>query len=96
MYLLIFLELVVLYAVFWAVFLREPKTRQIKGSLWGSYAEDNQAEYDKSISEPQTLVGPQFSTHLDTIPSPKERSSVQGFLGKLNNALDSVSIKTPR
>ena len=36
-YLLIGLELALLYGVFWYVFVREPKPYNVNGELWGSY-----------------------------------------------------------
>jgi hypothetical protein len=37
-YLLIGLELALLYGVFWYVFVREPKPYNVNGDMWGSYA----------------------------------------------------------
>ena len=34
-YLIIGIELVILYFVFWVVFIREPKPREIHAELWG-------------------------------------------------------------
>ena len=36
-YVIIAVELLILYTVFWYVFLREPKPYRIKGSAWGAY-----------------------------------------------------------
>jgi hypothetical protein len=36
-YLLIGIELAILYSVFWYVFVREPRPYRINGSIWGSY-----------------------------------------------------------
>jgi hypothetical protein len=36
-YLIIAIELVVLYIVFWLVFLREPRPKEVRAELWGSY-----------------------------------------------------------
>lgn len=37
-YLIIGIELVILYTVFWYVFLREPRPYKIKGNPWGGYS----------------------------------------------------------
>jgi hypothetical protein len=39
-YLIIAIELVILYTVFWYVFLREPRPYKIKGNPWGGYTGD--------------------------------------------------------
>ncbi len=36
-YLIIGIELLILYFVFWVVFIREPKPREIRAELWGRY-----------------------------------------------------------
>jgi hypothetical protein len=36
-YLIIGIELMILYLVFWVVYLREPKTPEINAQLWGRY-----------------------------------------------------------
>ena len=36
-YLIIGIELAILYSVFWYVFVREPRPYRINGSIWGSY-----------------------------------------------------------
>ena len=36
-YLIIAVELAILYTVFWYVFIREPKPYRVAGNLWGSY-----------------------------------------------------------
>ena len=36
-YLIIGIELIILYFVFWVVFIREPKPREIRAELWGCY-----------------------------------------------------------
>ena len=56
-YLLIGLELAILYGVFWYVFVREPKPYNVQGELWGSYTANSerslqnefQAEIDNLI-----------------------------------------------
>lgn len=53
-YLIIGIELLILYFVFWVVFIREPKPREIRAELWGSYqgAQDNSAmDYHKSAPD---------------------------------------------
>ena len=39
-YVIIAIELAILYTVFWYVFLREPKPYRIKGNPWGGYDAD--------------------------------------------------------
>lgn len=36
-YLIIAVELAILYSVFWYVFIREPKPYRVAGNLWGTY-----------------------------------------------------------
>lgn len=36
-YLLIGIELTILYAVFWYVFIREPRPYKVDGNMWGTY-----------------------------------------------------------
>lgn len=38
-YLIIGVELAILYAVFWYVFIREPRPYTLKGDLWGTYSQ---------------------------------------------------------
>ena len=40
-YLIIGIELIILYVVFWIVFLREPKRTAIRADLWGDYGNAN-------------------------------------------------------
>ena len=49
-YLVISVELAILYTVFWYVFLREPKPYRIKGNAWGAYDGPAQ-ETDASIKK---------------------------------------------
>lgn len=95
MYLLIFIELVVLYAVFWAVFLREPKNRKISGGLWGSYGKNQELEDNELKIESSLNAGPEFMQALEKVSRTEEKQKVESFLGKLSRALDAVSIKTP-
>jgi hypothetical protein len=39
-YLIIAVELSILYGVFWTVFIREPNSPTVKGGLWGSYGQE--------------------------------------------------------
>jgi hypothetical protein len=50
-YLIIGIELAILYFVFWVVFIREPKPREIRAELWGRYQgvkENSEIDYRKS------------------------------------------------
>lgn len=40
-YLIIGFELAILYAVFWYVFIREPRPYTLKGDLWGTYSQSS-------------------------------------------------------
>ncbi|HEY9731173.1 MAG TPA: hypothetical protein V6C89_04640 [Drouetiella sp.] len=40
-YLIIGVELAILYAVFWYVFIREPRPYTLKGDLWGTYSQSS-------------------------------------------------------
>jgi len=40
-YLIIGVELAILYSVFWYVFIREPRPYTIKGDLWGTYSQSS-------------------------------------------------------
>jgi hypothetical protein len=42
-YLIIAIELAILYTVFWYVFLREPRPYKIRENIWGNYQEGNRA-----------------------------------------------------
>ena len=56
-YCIIAIELAVLYVVFWIVFLREPRPRNIRAELWGSYFKT-----EKQSKKPDTQ--PEQSSHL--------------------------------
>ena len=40
-YLIIAVELAILYGVFWTVFIREPHSPVVKGAMWGSYSRES-------------------------------------------------------
>jgi hypothetical protein len=60
-YLIIAIELTVLYVVFWIVFLREPRPREIRAELWGNYFKptdrsvNNATQPEHSTNEGQSL-----------------------------------------
>jgi len=39
-YLIIAVELAILYGVFWTIFIREPNSPSVKGAMWGSYGHE--------------------------------------------------------
>ena len=51
-YLIIAMELVILYVVFWTVFLRDPRPKEIKAELWGSYFKPAKRSISK-VTQPQ-------------------------------------------
>jgi len=60
-YLIIGIELAILYFVFWVVFIREPKPREIRPELWGRYeginnfCSDIQNRQTSLINEDRTI-----------------------------------------
>ncbi len=50
-YLIIGIELAILYVVFWIVFLREPKQSEIRADLWGNYSDANEEIFFANNSE---------------------------------------------
>lgn len=50
-YVLIGLELIILYAAFWFVFVREPKPFELKENLWGYYSDAEGESLRKLIQE---------------------------------------------
>ena len=50
-YLVIAIELAILYSVFWYVFVREPKPFKVGPAMWGTYDQGNLAftKYDATI-----------------------------------------------
>jgi hypothetical protein len=55
-YLLIGLELALVYGVFWYVFVREPKPYNVNGDLWGSYVSNDNASPNYFQSEIDSLI----------------------------------------
>jgi hypothetical protein len=56
-YLIIGVELAILYSVFWYVFIREPRPYTVKGDMWGTYSQSSLTTYDdySSSSDRQWL-----------------------------------------
>lgn len=50
-YVLIGLELIILYAAFWFVFVREPKPFELKENLWGYYSDAEGESLRKLLQE---------------------------------------------
>lgn len=50
-YVLIGLELIILYAAFWFVFVREPKPFELKENLWGYYSDEEGESLRKLLKE---------------------------------------------
>ncbi|MCW5823315.1 MAG: hypothetical protein KIT34_10965 [Cyanobacteria bacterium TGS_CYA1] len=50
-YVLIGLELIILYAAFWFVFVREPKPFELKENLWGYYSDPEGESLRKLLKE---------------------------------------------
>ncbi|QQR58892.1 MAG: hypothetical protein IPG59_05200 [Candidatus Melainabacteria bacterium] len=50
-YVLIGLELIILYAAFWFVFVREPKPFELKENLWGYYSDQEGESLRKLLQE---------------------------------------------
>ncbi|HEY9677281.1 MAG TPA: hypothetical protein V6C76_04705 [Drouetiella sp.] len=50
-YLIIAVELAILYSVFWYVFIREPRPYTVKGDLWGSYSQSQYNAIDDYESQ---------------------------------------------
>lgn len=63
-YVLIALELLILYGVFWFVFVREPKPFELKENLWGYYPDTNGESLRKLVNETN-------SAHNDAHPQIK-------------------------
>lgn len=63
-YVLIALELVILYSVFWYVFVREPKPFELKENLWGYYP-------DAKGNSLRKLIKDTDSVHNDAHPQIK-------------------------
>jgi hypothetical protein len=61
-YLIIAIELVVLYLVFWIVFLREPRPREIRAELWGSYFKPTDRSANNLGQTKQAIID---NGHLD-------------------------------
>ena len=55
-YFIIGIELAILYLVFWVVFIREPKPREIRAELWGRYAYSD----EESVENNSQPVLPSF------------------------------------
>ena len=53
-YVIIAIELAILYTVFWYVFLREPQPYKIKGNPWGGYSGSGSAPQPPAFANPQT------------------------------------------
>ena len=68
-YLFLAFELAILYAVFWYLFVREPKEYKVSGPLWGVY------ELDKDLSADATTRAQSDSIVLSF--SGKYRKGVQ-------------------
>jgi len=66
-YCIIGIELVILYLVFWVVFIREPKPREIRAELWGRYQNSN--ERTTSTSRQSKLPEYLFLDHEELNPS---------------------------
>lgn len=49
-YLIIAVELAILYSVFWYVFIREPRPYTLKGDLWGTYSQPSVTACDDYAS----------------------------------------------
>jgi len=53
-YLIIAIELAVLYVAFWIVFLRQPRPREVRAELWGSYFRSTDLSANKAAPSEQT------------------------------------------
>jgi hypothetical protein len=62
-YVIIAVELLILYTVFWYVFLREPKPYRIKGNAWGVY--DGPSPAVKSFAQGFNMFGRGQQAHGD-------------------------------
>lgn len=59
-YVLIALELLILYGVFWYVFVREPRPFELKENLWGYYSDTNGESLRNLIDESESIGHPQI------------------------------------
>ncbi len=55
-YLIIAIELTVIYFVFWIVFLREPRPREVRAELWGSYFKPDSRPANTIIQPEQQII----------------------------------------
>jgi hypothetical protein len=78
-YLIIAIELAVLYVVFWIVFLREPKPREIRAELWGNYFNPaNRSVNNTGQPEKPLIDEEQLDFYLPSVlPSPRVYRSVK-------------------
>jgi hypothetical protein len=67
-YLIIAVELAILYGVFWSVFIREPHSPHVKGAMWGSYGRDPESytTYGAEDHLPVQLIDQINDRELDT------------------------------
>jgi hypothetical protein len=55
-YLVIVIELAILYLVFWIVFLREPRQKEIRADLWGNYGNPPNNIPINDFAQPNYLI----------------------------------------
>lgn len=55
-YVIIAIELAILYTVFWYVFLREPQPYKIKGNPWGGYSGAPSGSQPPAFAKPHSFV----------------------------------------
>ncbi len=67
-YSIIGIELIILYFIFWVVFIREPKPREIRAELWGSY---EVAESKSEVDKDESIVAPIIASakEMPVLPS---------------------------
>lgn len=58
-YVIIAIELAILYTVFWYVYLREPQPYKIKGNPWGGYSGAPSGSQPPAFAKPHSFVQPQ-------------------------------------
>jgi len=81
-YVIIAIELVILYTVFWYVFLREPRPYKIQGNPWGGY--DGPRPQMKGFVQGFNMAGPAGNPHgshksdcgCQADQDPKSRSAI--------------------
>ncbi len=54
-YIIIGIELIILYIGFWVIFIREPRPREIRAELWGNYYDSNGESVSSKPQIPEYL-----------------------------------------